>query len=189
MLDNSSSTRPLLHVPVIRGFRRPKNIRDLLVRAKLTHPDSTSRANTTSKTRNRNCTYCKCIDKTGRITCPFNKRSYISRIYVSCTSNNLVYCLYCKVCRKIYVGQTKHELQARIGEHLTSIRKHKTHVVVGRHYNSSGHSGTNNVIVFVLDFIKTHPDAPLSKKRREACEQKLIFRLRSSIPLGLNLTE
>ena len=194
MLDNSSSTRPLLHIPVIRGFRRPKKIRDLLVRAKLTQPDSNGLANTNPRTRRKkctrfNCTYCKCIDKSGKIICPFNKRTYISRYNVSCISNNLVYGLYCKVCHKIYVGQTKRELRARIGEHFTSIRKHKKHLVVGRHYNSAGHTGINNVIVYALEFVTTHPDAPLSKKRRESCEQKWIFRLRSSIPLGLNLTE
>ena len=195
MLDNSSSTRPLLHIPVISGFRRPKNIRDLLVRAKLTQSDSNGRDNNISRKKKKkkctrlNCSYCKCIDKSGKIICPFNKRSYISRFNVSCISDNLVYALYCKVCHKIYVGQTKREIRARIGEHFTSIRKHKKHLVVGRHYNSPGHSGTNNVIVFALEFINTHPDASLSKKRRESCEQKWIFRLRSSIPLGLNLTE
>ena len=193
MLDNSSSTRPLLHIPVIRGFRRPKNIRDLLVRAKLTTSDNDTSGNKPKKKRNKckrpHCTYCKAMDRTGRITCPFNKRSYISRHNVDCTSNNLVYCLYCKVCHKIYVGQTKREVRARMSEHFTSIRKRKNHLVVGRHYNSAGHTGTHNATIFVLDFIQTHPDAPLSKRRREACEQKWIFRLRSSIPLGLNLTD
>ena len=194
MIDNSSSTRPLLHVPVVRGFRRPKNIRDLLVRAKLTNPDTTERGNRTSQKKKKKCTrmnciYCKAIDRSGKITCPFNQRRYISRFNITCISNNLVYCLLCKICNKIYVGQTKRELRARIGEHYTSIRKRKTHLVVGRHYNSSGHTGTNNITVYVLDFINTHPDAPLSKKRREACEQKWIFRLRSTIPLGLNLTD
>ena len=141
------------------------------------------------KCKRPHCTYCKAMDRTGRITCPFNKRSYISRHNVDCTSNNLVYCLYCKVCHKIYVGQTKREVRARMSEHFTSIRKRKNHLVVGRHYNSAGHTGTHNATIFVLDFIQTHPDAPLSKRRREACEQKWIFRLRSSIPLGLNLTD
>ena len=62
-------------------------------------------------------------------------------------------------------------------------------MVVGRHYNSSGHSGIRDIEVYILDFINTHPDAAYSKKRREACEQKWIFRLRSSVPLGLNLAD
>ena len=126
MLDNSSSTRPLLHVPVVRGFRRPKDIRALLVRAKLTTSDSNHTGNQKPKPKKK-CTrpnwyYCKAINKSGRITCPFNKRSYISRYNVNCTSNNLVYCLDCKICHKIYVGQTKRELRSRIGEHFTSIQ-------------------------------------------------------------------
>ena len=35
MLHDSSSTRPLLQLPVIQGFRRSEIFRDLLIRAKL----------------------------------------------------------------------------------------------------------------------------------------------------------
>ena len=33
ILDRSSSTRPLLEYRLIKGYRRPKNVRDLLIRA------------------------------------------------------------------------------------------------------------------------------------------------------------
>ena len=81
MLDNSSATRPLLQIPVIRGFRRPKNLRDLLVRAKLTTPDSTEQKTThkRKKCQRLKCNYCKALDKSGRITCPLTKRSYVTR--------------------------------------------------------------------------------------------------------------
>ena len=135
------------------------------------------------------CNYCRVINKTGRIQCPLNKRSYITRFNVSCISNNLVYALYCKVCTKIYVGQTKRSLRERIGEHFTSIRKKKKHLVVGRHYNSAGHTGIENVMIYILDFVKTPPSAINSQKKRETLELKWIFRLRSTVPLGLNLED
>ena len=145
MLDNSSSTRPLLQIPVVRGFRRPKNLRDLLVRAKLTTPRYTAMgALKPPKERNANdsiAIIAKCWTNQGASLAHTTKRSYISRFNVSCISNNLVYCLLCKKCNKLYVGQTKRALRTRIGEHCTSIRKKKTHMVVGRHYNSSGHAG------------------------------------------------
>ena len=104
VLDNSSSTRPILQIPVVRGFRRPKNLRDLLVRARLTTPDNRTDTGARRK-RNQctrmNCTYCRILDRTGRITCPFNKRSYISRFNITCNSNNLIYCLVCQTCTKI----------------------------------------------------------------------------------------
>ena len=191
VLDNSSSTRPLLHVPVIRGFRRPKNLRDLLVRAKLTTADTDqSRTNKKrDKCQRLKCNYCTTLDKSGRIYCPLTKRSYVTRHNISCISNNLIYCLYCKVCMKVYVGQTKRSLRERIGEHFTSIRKHKKHLVVGRHYNSKGHTGVNNVKIFILDFVKTSPKAHNSRTKKEALESKWIFRLRSTVPLGLNLAD
>ena len=192
MLDESSATRPLLQIPVIRGFRRPQNLRDLLVRAKLTTPDTkSSKPSTKNKSRCQRfkCTYCKMINREGRIICPFNKRSYVTRYNVSCESNNLIYGLFCKACSKIYVGQTKRSMRERIGEHLTSIRKTKKRLVVGRHYNSTGHNGTSNVLVYILDFVNTPPSALKSKKLRELLELKWIFRLRSLVPLGLNLAD
>ena len=192
MLDNSSSTRPILQIPVVRGFRRPKNLRDLLVRARLTTADGKHQPknNKSSKRCLRlNCLYCKALNKSGRIICPFNKRSYISRFNVNCNSNNLVYCLVCKSCSKMYVGQTKRSLRERAGEHFTSIRKQKKHLVVGRHFNSAGHKGTHDVVIYVLEFVKTPPNAALSKLCRENLEAKWIYRLRSSVPLGLNLAD
>ena len=32
-------------------------------------------------------------------------------------------------------------------------------MVVGRHYNTSGHKGICDITIFVLDFINTHPDS------------------------------
>ena len=193
MLDNSSATRPLLQIPVIRGFRRPQNLRDLLVRAKLTTPDTKPTKPNSKSKKNRcqrfKCDYCKMINREGRIICPFNKRSYVTRYNVNCASNNLVYCLYCKSCTKLYVGQTKRSMRERIGEHLTSIRRTKKHLVVGRHYNSAGHKGVPDVSVFILDFVNTPPSALRSKQLRELLELKWIFRLRSLVPIGLNLAD
>ena len=104
VLDNSSSTRPILPIPIVRGFRRPKNLRDMLVRARLTTADTPKNPGA-SRNRNRcsrmNCSYCRALNKTGRITCPYNKRSYITRFNVTCNSNNLIYCLSCKSCEKL----------------------------------------------------------------------------------------
>ena len=187
MLDNSSATRPLLQIPVIRGFRRPKNLRDLLVRAKLTTSDAPGHGKhkKRDKCTRMKCNYCRVINKTGRIQCPLDKRSYITRFNVSCNSHNLVYALYCKVCTKVYVGQTKRSLRERIGEHFTSIRRKKKHLVVGGHCNSAGHTGIENVMVYILDFVKTPPSASTLEKR----EKLWIFRLRSTVPLGLNLED
>ena len=179
MLDNSSSTRPLLHIPVIRGFRRPQHLRDLLVRAKLTTPDARQDKRHITSKRDKcqrfKCNYCNVMNKEGKLMCPFNKRTYVTRYNVSCSSNNLIYCLYCKACSKIYVGQTKRSIGERIGEHFTSIRKCKKHLVVGRHYNLACHDGVSNVKIYVLDLISTPPATDKSKKLRELIELKWIF--------------
>ena len=79
-------------------------------------------------------------------------------------------------------------MRERIGEHLTSIRIDKKRLVVGRHYNSPGHKGIKDITIFILEFITT-PHTATSKKRRDTVELKWIFRLRSLVPLGLNLAD
>ena len=157
----------IVHVPLVRGFRRPQNLSDLLVRAKLTDPDAPKRAPLV-KSKHRclrtNCTYCTILDKTGRIKCPSTGRSYVTRYSINCLSNSAF--------NTIYVGQTKRAKRERIGEQLTSTRKNKKHLVVGCHYNGSGHNGIRDVKIFILDFVKTPPHSASSKQRRKTLELK-----------------
>ena len=191
MLDKSSSTRPILNVPLVRGFRRPKNLRDLLVRARISKPNTTQYPQGRFSTicHRVGCIYCNQLNRTGTITCPLNGRTYTTRHNITCTTNNIIYCLACTRCDKLYVGQTKRTVRERIGEHFTTIRRNKQQYVVGRHFNSTGHTGTRDVRIYVLEFISIPPDSPDAKSRREDVELKWIYRLRSAVPLGLNLMD
>ena len=80
MLDKSSSTREILNWKTTQGFRRPKNIRDLLVKARvvdssklITPPNTTSTCKRCSKA---SCRYCIKLNKTGSITSPITGREY-----------------------------------------------------------------------------------------------------------------
>ena len=41
--------------------------------------------------------------------------------HITCSSKNLIYMIECKKCKKQYIGQTKHRLNERFGEHRRSV--------------------------------------------------------------------
>ena len=190
MLDKSSSTREVLDWRIVQGFRRPKNIRDILVRALVKNPldvVSTPPKHLTNKCTRAKCRYCLKLDTSGRITSPITGRSYNTIRCCSCKTNNIIYCITCKICSKQYIGHTKRTLSERMCEHFRYISQHNRTHSVGRHYNSEDHTGLNNITLHVLQFGRRDPDSKESLTIRLDLEQLWIHRLRSTTPMGLNV--
>ena len=117
MLDKSSSTREVLDWKIVQGFRRPKNIRDILVRALVRNPMDVADKppkHLVNKCSRKNCRYCLKLDTSGRITSPITGRSYNTIRCCSCKTNNIIYCITCKICKKQYIGHTKRTLSDTI---------------------------------------------------------------------------
>ena len=191
LLDRSSSTRPALEARLVRGYRRCRNLRDHLVRARLPplppggdNPTPGPNNNICGRTR---CIYCDKLNRSGRIISPVTNRSYVTRTNVTCRCSNLIYALVCRTCGKIYVGQTKRRIMDRLMEHFRSIRQRCDTLIVSRHFNSAGHNGVEDVEIYILEFIHTHPNSENAARTRDSSEKKWIYRLRSLTPIGLNL--
>ena len=140
-----------------------------------------------NKCKRPNCIYCNKLDRSGTIKSKVTDRKYITRTNITCRCTNLIYCIECVSCGKHYVGQTKRRLMDRLMEHFRNIRQDRGTHIVGRHFNTPGHNGLNDLNIFVLDFIRAHPESPQAAKMRDDIEKKWIYRLRSQVPLGLNL--
>ena len=84
-LTKSNNTKDLHENKIIFDYRRNKNLRDILVQAKLVYPKPTPENNSVDKVAHRdpcktkNCRYCPKIDTTGRIQSFHNKREYSSK--------------------------------------------------------------------------------------------------------------
>ena len=89
LLDKSSSTRPLLKLSMIKGNRRVKSLRNILVRARLPRitpvrdKPTTSLKKTTNYCSKPHCQYCSLIDRSGRITSGVTKKEYNTRSQVT----------------------------------------------------------------------------------------------------------
>ena len=85
------------------------------------------------------------------ICCPFicnveklsgPKRSIKITDHFTCTSANVIYCITCTLCKKLYIGETGRRLGDRFREHLRDVEKddNNTSKPVARHFNRLNHS-------------------------------------------------
>ena len=127
LLGHSSTMCFLQEKPLKVGYRRLKSLRDILVRARLPKiKDDTNTATiwVRDSCKNSKCRYCSFLNKSGNITSHFRGRTYTTIKNVDCMSNNLVYCISCKMWVKQYVGQTMNSVKTRFQGHFYLI-KHK----------------------------------------------------------------
>ena len=88
----------------------------------------------------------------------------------------------------LYIGETSRQLNARFGEHLRNVEK-KVHLqdahkddpdsTVSLHFNSTGHT-INDIQILGLSF------ASSDSIRRKTLEKRIIFKLGTLVPTGLN---
>eukprot|EP00061_Rhincodon_typus_P000107 g10501.t1 len=91
----------------------------------------------------------------------------------TCTSANVVYCVYCSQCGFLYIGEAW-----RLGdcfvEHLCSVCDKRQHLPVANHFNSPSHSLDD---ISIRGLLQCHDNATWKLE-----EQHLIFRLGSLQP-------
>ena len=103
ILDRSASTRDVLTWKVVQGFSRPKNIRDMLVRARVVDPTQLQdpstmmprpgRTYTNKRCQRKSCRYCMKLDHSGSIISPITGREYNTIRNWDCKTNNIIYCI------------------------------------------------------------------------------------------------
>ena len=190
LFNNNCLTRFIRDKKLVVGYRRPKNLRDLLVRARLpTITDNDSQREPRPERPacdSPSCRYCTRINKTGKIKSHSTSKPHNAMRNVNCHSNNLIYCITCKKCARQYVGQTKNTLRQRFVAHFYLIGHKKTEHEVSRHFNAHDHRGIHDVEIHVLEFIKNDAQRPETKSLLLKAEYSWIQRLRTQIPLGMN---
>lgn len=192
LLARSTSTRTLSDKRVIFGYRRPPNLRDLLVRAKLDTKPEKPRVKTKRSyppCDRDDCRYCTRMDKSGKIYCDYTKREYVARMKVNCKCDNLIYCITCTRCLKQYVGQSQNTLSERFKGHFAAILYHPEKTEVSRHFNQPDHKGLDDVKIHIVDFIYLNGNTTEGLYIRNHIEMNWIHRLHSQFPMGMNAME
>ncbi|XP_077151982.1 uncharacterized protein LOC143815994 isoform X1 [Ranitomeya variabilis] len=130
--------------PPMMSTRRPKNIKDQLVRADIgsTQPRTTQRL-LASQRRGTfpclNCAACSNVIRSDTVTHPRTGKSYPIQGYFTCNTNFAIYVIKCP-CGLLYVGETTQHVKDRIASHKSTIRCGKTWLPIPDHFVTFKHS-------------------------------------------------
>ena len=98
---------------------------------------------------------------------------------IACSDRNVVYCIICIKCLKLYIGQTSQPLRQRIHCHRSAAKTPKfKHWPIYRHFHQDSH-----------DFNRDHRIIPIEQCRKEDLllrETFWIMTLETVVPYGLN---
>ena len=165
-IDDLFTSQPLI------AYRRDTNIKDLLVHARV---KDTGDKGTKPCGRSR-CFTCRHVSKEDMVVGP--RGSFSPRSSFTCETKGLVYCIICKKCGELYVGESGRRLGDRFREHLKDVRD-KADKEVARHFNSDRHRGVEDMEVCGLLLER----GLISRKLKE---QKMIGRLGCFLGRGMN---
>ena len=166
----------LLH---ITSYKRERNLCNHLVRASEPQSLIFSDAGTFSCKRRR-CNTCKFVTNCSAIHIKDTNGSCNVTHPFTCISKNIVYGTICKRCNIIYIGETGRRLADRITEHIRSVIKKFGGFPVAQHFSPPSHCSLNDFSVTGII------NCNCSNVNRLNIENRIIFKLGSLSPLGLN---
>ena len=128
--------------------------------------------------RRTRCKTWPFISNTVKISGP--NRSVKVTDHFTCISTNVIDCITCTLCKKIYIGETGRRLADRFREHRRDVEINNTDASkpVARHFNLPSHSHLNMTICG----LSLHGNT----ESRKSLEQKFIFQLSTLSPHGIN---
>ena len=97
----------------------------------------------------------------------------------TCISTNVIYCITCLRCGKLYIGSTIRRLGDRFAEHLRYARQDSRLYPVSKHFISNGHN-ISDMTVSGLRMVSGN------EHRLRLVEEEIIFRLGTLEPHGTN---
>ena len=169
--QNDSETGTIFTQLLLIWFKRDKNIGKFLVRSSFQTNDQSG----TFKCARSQCTTWSFIHNEEKISGP--KRSIKITDHFTCTSANVIYCITCTYCNKLYIGETGRRLGDRFREHLRDMtRTHPNQLL-----------DTLIFLIILNSILRCSLSLHLgSSKSRKTLEQKFIFQIGTLNPHGIN---
>ena len=178
-LHISDTMRNAVALPPLVANRRPKNLKDLLVRATLKPPLQVYEGS--SQCLRPRCKTCPIINTNDTFTSNSTGNTFRVRATATCKTKNIIYLIECRLCGMQYVGETENALHIRMNGHRSDINRNLPEKPVAAHFNAPGHSA-DDLSVMVIERVLRGDAA-----HRKARESFWIYTLRSLTPHGLNL--
>ena len=157
--------------PSIIAYKRSKNLKDTLVKAKLCSKRKSRRKcyGFTGCKRKvwKKCFLCVLIPDAGFKThkCHKTKEIFDIKSAVTCVSKNVIYKILCKKCPDfVYIGETGQRFCDRFTAHRSDVRLEKTEKVIGEHFNKPHHK-CSDMLPMIIEQVQPFNDGPLRLQR------------------------
>ena len=148
--------KAIREIPVL-AFRKPKSLKDYLVRAKVQKQMINAEGN-----RSRGSSVCQiCRDDSNG-----TGKTYDIQCDLDCNSSNVVYLTSCKSCGKQYVRSTTTKFRLRLNNHKSRMRRHSRLApedrdvddLIYRHFRSKGHCGLDDMSIQLIEKVTNASD-------------------------------
>jgi hypothetical protein len=187
ILHSSARCKSAIPEAPITSFRRPKNLKDVLVKSTIPSITGPPRKGFHPCGECQVCSHKlhKPVPITHAVRSDTFRSTNNGSIYdikqsLSCNSYNVVYLITCDRCNKQYVGETGREAKIRLLEHCADTR-FKREKPVGKHFNLPGHSADD------ISFIVIDKPPRFDTNLRQTLEHHWIQTLQTVNPDGLNV--
>ena len=166
LLKNNSETGTIFLQPPLISFKHDKNMGDFFVRSSF----QTNNQSGTFKCARSRCKTFSFIHNLEKISGP--RRSIKITDHFTCTATNLIYCITCTYCNKLYISKTGKWLGDQLRGHLRDVERNDKDASkpVARHFNLPNNSKQHMAVCG----LSLHLDSSESHK---TLEQKVIFQI------------
>ena len=135
--SNMPAAKHLFSSTTLCAYRRPPNLRQMLVKTIISTTLTFTGKKKSMKSR---CQICNIIDTRPSFTIPGTNIAVRPSNYY-CNSSNVIYLIKCKKCDLgNYIGETSTFLRLRVYNHKKSIRDNTKGLPVARHFNKPDYS-------------------------------------------------
>ena len=188
-------------VRLISAYKRHKNLRDHLIRGRLSSHNSPDDGpldeliaaldkmpstvtpsglnNGTTRCTRTTCKTCSLMPETKQFLSYTTGQLFTIHQPLNCQSTNIIYLITCNLCKKQYVGETGRSLANRTTDHISCIKTYKS-TPIGLHFNLPNHAWRN---LSILPIEQLDDTRITHRRMRETHWQKT---LKTAYPFGLN---
>ena len=169
MTSQSANLKRCFPKPPMVAYRRAKNLKDHLVKAKISSKRKSTRLKNGYGPCKGGCRLCWLSTSTTTHTCQRSKQSWNITAPINCNTQNVIYKLTCRKHPEFcYIGETKRRLRDRIQEHRGYITQKKVNHPIGKHF-ATGHGKNPVADLQPIGIERVLPrDKTQLRKRRES---------------------
>ena len=188
-LHSNERLKHIFPEPPIVAFRRNRNLKDLLVSAKLPPVKNNEEIEEPGffQCKSKKCSVRNNITMGKKFSSSITKENFPITDHIDCKMSWLIYLITCSKCSMQYVGKTTTSLYTRFANHKTDIKYYGTDkgkkLPIGKHFNMTGHSFADFTIMGI-ELLKKRDERIILKR-----ESFWIRKLHTLIPEGINVDE